>query len=43
MSEGKYGRSWRDYAHNQEAVTRHFERYEEIIDSEESKEDQEEE
>ncbi len=43
MFEDKHGRFWKDYAHNQEAVTRHFERYEEIIDSEESKEDQEEE
>ena len=43
MFEGKHGRSWRDYAHNQEAAIRLFEKNEESIDSEESEEDQEEE
>ena len=43
MFEGKHGRSLRDYAHNQEAAIRLFEKNEEIIDSKESEEDQEEE
>ncbi len=42
MFEGKHGRSWRDYAHNQEEAIRLFEMKEEIIDSEESEQDQEE-
>ena len=42
MFEGKHGRSWRDYAQTQEEAIRLFEMKEEIIDSEESEQDQEE-